>query len=234
MKSAAEFTTFPIVSKLLIICILFTSLSIFSTTRVEAEDYLYVKPSSEVVIRTGKGTEFKIVAMVKDGTSVEFLEEDESYLKVRLANGAEGWMLKRFLSEEPPLSIVVETLRNENSRLSTETTAAAQKTEELSEALIKAQKEVTGLIAERNQFKNDYGRLAKDTADVVKIKQNQKKTAQENSALTDKLFQAEQENDLLNKDKTRHWFLAGAGVFLIGILFGKMPGPSRRKKSSLM
>jgi SH3 domain protein len=234
MKSTAEFTIFPTYSKMLIICLLFTGLPIFSSSRVEAESYLYVKPSSEVVIRTGKGTDFKIVAMVKDGTSVEFIEEDESYMKVRLANGAEGWMLKRFLSREQPLSLLVETLQNANSRLSTETIAAAQKTEELSGALIKAQKEVTGLIAERDQFKNDYEQLAKDTTDVVKIKQNQKKTAQENSALTDKLFQAEQENDALSKDTTLHWFLAGAGVFLIGIIFGKMPGPSRRRKSSLM
>jgi len=216
------------------ICLLLINIpqSTFATTEVNG--FRYVKPSSEVVVRTGKGTDFKVVAMVKDGAKVDFIEEDESYTKVRLSNGVEGWMLKRFLSVEPPLIELVESLRNENNELKSEAATVTQKTEELSNALIKAQKKVTGLITERDQFKSDYNTLAQDTADVQKIKQNQLKTAKENETLSVKLAAAQEKNSGLSKDKTLNWFLAGAGVFLIGILFGKMPGPSRRRKSSLI
>ncbi|MCP3887799.1 MAG: TIGR04211 family SH3 domain-containing protein [Desulfobulbaceae bacterium] len=202
-------------------------------TAVQAEK-LFVKPSSEVVVRTGQGTDYKIIAMVKDGASVEFLEEENSYTKVRLKNGVEGWMLKRFLSSEPPLTEIVETLRGENQAVKEMELQATQKLDEVSSSLEETKSQLETLLAERDKLNNTYQTLLSDTADVVKIKQQQQTTSEENKNLIDKLTLAEEENETLKKDKTMHWFLAGAGVLLLGILLGKMPGPSRRRKSSLM
>ena len=105
-------------SVFLLILTLFLPFStiLFSGTPVLAKTS-YVKPSSEVVVRKGQGIKYKIVAVVKDGVSVKFLEEGDSYAKVRLANGKEGWMLKRFLSDEPPLEQVVASLRTEKEKM---------------------------------------------------------------------------------------------------------------------
>jgi len=83
--------------------------------------------------------EYKVIAMVKDGVSVEFLEEGETYARVRLANGKEGWMLKRFLSDEPPLKDVVASLQREKEKLVQTKTEVAQELKEVSSALARTE-----------------------------------------------------------------------------------------------
>ncbi len=227
VKSLSTKALLPLLSGLILQGVLLAPVT------VQAEK-LFVKPSSEVVVRTGQGTDYKIIAMVKDGASVEFIEEENSYTKVRLKNGVEGWMLKRFLSSEPPLTEIVETLRGENQAVKEMELQATQKLDEVSSSLEETKSQLETLLAERDKLNNTYQTLLSDTADVVKIKQQQQTTSEENKNLIDKLTLAEEENETLKKDKTMHWFLAGAGVLLLGILLGKMPGPSRRRKSSLM
>ena len=64
---------------------------------------LYVKPITEVTVRAGQGTEYRILAMIRDGSKVEVLEENEGWAKIKLTNGQEGWVLRRFLSDQPSL-----------------------------------------------------------------------------------------------------------------------------------
>ncbi|MBU1139665.1 MAG: TIGR04211 family SH3 domain-containing protein [Proteobacteria bacterium] len=194
---------------------------------------LYVKPSSEVVVRRGQGNEYKIIAMVNDGASVEFLEEDESYAKVRLADGKEGWMLKRFLSEDPPLEEVVTALRTEKEEMKQKTNELMQKLEEVSSTLARTETERDSILTERNQLMTQHHALQRDTANVVQTKTDLVKTAKENALLVTELNAVKQENNSLKKNNAIKWFLAGGGVLLIGILFGKVSGQSRRKKSLL-
>lgn len=194
----------------------------------------YVKPSAEVVVRRGKGNEYKIVSMVKDGDSVELLREDEGYALVRLRNGKEGWMLRRFLSTEPPLEDVVASLRAEREKLLEQEKQAAAKLEEFSSDISSLQAQFNEVTAERDLAIQDYQTLKRDTADVVQIKDDMQRVAEENEQLVLKLSVLEQENSKLKKDTAINWFLAGAGVFLGGMIVGRMPRPSRKRKSSLL
>lgn len=194
----------------------------------------YVKPQGEAAVRRGQGNEYKILAMVKEGASVELLEENEGYSFVRLANGIEGWILKRFLSVEPPPVALVDALRKENEELKQKEISSAQKIEELSTALSKARTDLDAIVAERDQIRLDFQTLQRDTADVVKIKNDLEQTAQENSQLVEKLTMLEGENGSLKKDRSINWFLAGGGILLAGILLGRMPGPTRKRRSSLL
>ncbi|MCB2183571.1 MAG: TIGR04211 family SH3 domain-containing protein [Desulfobulbaceae bacterium] len=195
---------------------------------------LYVKPSSEVVVRTGQGNDYKIVAMVKDGASVEFIEEGDDYTKIRLANGKEGWLLKRFLSNEPPLGEIVASLRAEKKEMKQRQTELVRKLEEVTSTLSRTEAERDSVLTERDQIRTSFRTLQQDTSDVVKIKNDRLKTAKENELLLQKLAAVEQENKSLQKDDAIKWFLAGGGVLLLGMLLGMMFGKSRKKKSTLL
>ncbi|BHH86040.1 hypothetical protein LA52FAK_43290 [Desulforhopalus sp. 52FAK] len=205
----------------------------FSFSSASAESF-YVAPSIDVAVRRGQGTEYKIVSMVKSGSRVEFLEEDGFHTKIRLPSGKEGWMLSRFLSPDPPLDQVVDRLQLENDKLKEESATAIEKINELNLVLQKTQEELEVLRSEREKLGQDYDTLQKDTADVVQIKENLEKTAEENSTLMGKLVQVEEQYNSLSKDNKMYWFLAGAGVLFAGVILGKMPSPSRRRKSSLL
>jgi SH3 domain protein len=217
----------------LLVLTFFVGTMVFTCITVLA-DSLYVAPSAEIAIRRGQGTEYKIVAMVKDGSKVEVIEESEFYKKVRTSSGREGWVLSRFLSPEPPLDSVVEKLREEKRAWEEQSTTVNQKIKELTLALNTTQEELNNLRREREELGHDYETLQRDTADVVQIKQDLDRTAGENATLIEKLAVVEEQYNALKKDSTMYWFLAGAGVLIVGILLGKMPGPSRRRKSSLL
>ncbi|MEA3467836.1 MAG: TIGR04211 family SH3 domain-containing protein [Thermodesulfobacteriota bacterium] len=206
---------------------------LFCGTAVLARTY-YVQPSSEVVVRTGQGNSFKIIAMVKNGASVEFLEADGDYAKVRLANGKKGWMLKRFLSEEPPLKEIVVSLRAEKEEMKQKEIKTEQKFEAISSTLTQTEKELDSTLEERNQIRADYQTLQENTANVIQIKNNLQKTAKENKMLAEKLALMEQESENLKNDTALKWFLAGGGVLLIGIIIGRVTSRSRRRKPSLL
>ncbi len=205
----------------------------FQADSVEAET-LYVQPSTEVVVRRGQGNDYKIVGIVKDGTAVELLEESDSYSLVRLDNGKEGWMLKRFLSSDRPLADLVSSLKIEMAHLQEKEMLATQAMQNLEDELAETKAELNTSIGERDLIRNDFDALRRDTADVVKIKDDLQKTLDENSQLAEKLAVIESENTSLKKDKAVNWFLAGAGVLFAGVLMGRLPKPTRRRKSSLL
>jgi len=194
----------------------------------------YVKPSDEAVVRTGQGTQYKIVSVVKEGDKVELLEEDDGYALVKLENGAQGWIVRRYLHRDPPLDMVVAQLREEKDELLKKDQESSRTIEEISTLLSTTRTDLDMLVAERDKIAADYQKLQRDTADVIKIKNDMQKTAEENRKLAEKITVLETENTSMKKDRTINWFLAGGGVLFFGILLGKMPGPSRRRKPSLL
>ncbi|SHO49576.1 SH3 domain protein [Desulfopila aestuarii DSM 18488] len=217
--------TMPIV--MILFLVLFCADNTMAVTR-------YVKPSGEAVVRTGQGNQYKIVGVVKEGNSVEMVEENEDYALVRLSNGVEGWMLRRFLKNEPPLDALVDQLRKEKEVLQQKETEATLKIEEMTTMLETARTDLDMLVAERDKVVTDFQTLQRDTADVMKIRNDMQKTAEENRQLVEKIVVLEAENNQMKKDRTVNWFLAGGGVLVFGIALGKMPSPSRRRKSSLL
>lgn len=214
---------------------LFISLStvIFSATEVVAESR-YVIPSAEVVLRSGAGREYKVISVVKDGDSVDFLKADGPYALVRLANGKEGWMLHRYLSTDPPLAEVVASLRAENEQLKQKELELTQKLNELSANLSKSETELNSIVSQKKQISENYNILQQDTADVIKIKEGRLQAVQQNEILTEEIAALQVENDRLNKDKSISWFMAGGGVLLAGVFLGRLLNTSRRRKPSLI
>ncbi len=194
----------------------------------------YVKPTAEIPVRRGQGNEFKIIAMVKDGSTVELVQVTEDYAKVLLPNGKEGWMLKRFLSNEPPMDKLVEQLKEQAAQAVSQEEQARSDAEQLGKRLIGVEEELRNTIIQRDQLDDSYSRLEADTADVVKIKEDMARVSEENRELKSALTSVAEENDKLKKNAAVNWFLAGAGVLLVGMFLGKITSKSRKRKPSLL
>ena len=194
---------------------------------------MYVKPSTEVPIRSGQGTEYKILSVVPDGLRVEILEEDDPWVKVRTEGGTEGWMLARYLSSTPPLSEVVASLRTEKTELAERSEELTHQLDELSIAHSQCSKELNACIIARDDILSRYEMLQEDTADVTGIKKQLAEAREDAREIRDKLTSVQQANANLRKTIGLKWFLAGGGVLLTGWILGLLFGKSRGKKSSL-
>lgn len=234
MKPDNRFTLFC----LLVSSFLLTAISAGSET-------LYVKPSSEITMRRGQGTDFKIIAVIRDGTPVELLASADDWAQVRLQSGKQGWVLKRFLSEEPPLGEQVQQLQREKQVLSQTTQSLKQRLDalvaerdeiegRLSDEKEQVERELNECVVERTTINDRFLQLQEDTADVIQTKNDLDQAQGRVADLDQQLSLLEEQTKRLRKTETLKWFLAGGGVFFGGWLIGMISRRSRKKRSSLL
>jgi len=211
---------------------------ILSTTLVMisavAGEVRFVRPSIEVPVRRGQGTEYKILRLVKSGDQVVLLEEGDAWARVQLKNGTKGWMPKRFLAvDAPPFKLVQilraenETLKQKNSELDTELT-------ELKGLHSDTGTELSTCIAQRDTAQAEYQQLRIDTADVIAIQEEMAATKKEIESIRAVLADVEQQNKDLKRKTAVTWFLAGGGMILIGWIIGLITCRSKKRRPSLL
>ncbi len=184
-------------------------------------------------MRTGTSTRHQITQLIKSGTPLEILESDEEsgYSNVRLPNGKEGWVLSRFLINEPGAR---EQLKEARRQLD------SMKGGQLRNDLSRLSKENRELKNKLTSFRNSNRKLENEIAHVRRVSASAMEIDRENQDLEGQLqdlqtrFQTmEQENASLRGSSARDWFLVGAGVLFAGILLGFIiPKIRWTKKSS--
>lgn len=221
-----------VLSRLFVACTV--ALLVLSATLNAAAQILYVKPSSEITLRRGQGTDFKIIAVVRDGTAVEILSEENDWAQVRLPDGKEGWVLRRYLSETPPLGQQLEQLEQEKAALTSTSEALQQRLDETTAEKDRIDREYQLCLAEHSDISDKYLTLQSDTADVIQTKENLTQAEARLVDLQAQLTAVQQKNAGLAKSQTLKWFLAGGGVLFLGWIIGLFSGRSRKKRSSLL
>lgn len=195
----------------------------------------YVSDELIITMRRGEGDQFKILKMLKAGTPLEILQEGtEGYLFVRTEDGTEGWVKKQFITSETPKPIVIARLEKERERLREQVNRLEARQTELTTELENARKgrsEVDAGFAdlqkELDKVKAAYADLQAKAANVVELAAERDRLDAINSKLSGEVEQLRQENENMLYTGAVKWFVAGGGVFLVGMILGKL---SRKKK----
>ncbi len=220
---------------ILIIGILFSA---FGTAFVDIQTSYaavqYIKPSAEIPIRRGQGSDYKIVAIVTYGAMVEIIQENAEWTKVRLKNGKEGWTLKRYLTSSPPLDKQVEVLQQEKKDLADKTTELQFRLDEVILANSQIEQDLTACIGERDAITEKYATLERDTADVVQTNKALDEAQFTIDDLNSQLATIQIENAVLKKSDSIKWFLVGSGVLLTGWFLGRFARRPSKKRRSLL
>jgi len=205
---------------LLCVLVLLTALTGISNAKT-----LYVLDSLIITVRTGPGTDYKIIANLKTGNKVEQLKQNGNWSLVKFSRDREGWVLSQYLKETPPSFILVEKLESES---------------ENDKKLIRQLKQKnTDLVKQDNTIRNQLAKANKSYEDIkegakgyLSLKKEHEKTKKK----LDELMKSSQENYIKNKvlqDVLKiKWFVAGSGATLGGWLIGFIMGRSGRKKKS--
>lgn len=210
---AAAFSPFlPLVLSLLMTLLAVTSSAAADTTLVANE--------AEVPIRSGQGTEYKIISLLQNGETVTSLEEDGYWIKVRTARGREGWALKRYLSLPQSIDDAFSLATDTGEQARETSSAAEQKPETIHPEAV--------LLSENS------APLQPEQATPSLAEQQLAEAGKELEELRDKLALVTLENKELQKNDRIQWFLTGGGVLLIGWIIGLITSRSRRRKPSLL
>jgi SH3 domain protein len=202
--------------RLIVLCLL-----AFTATVADAQTR-YVSDRLEITLRSGTSTQHSIVRMLPSGTRLEVLETDAAagYSRVRTADGVEGWVLTRYLMDQPAareqVAAAVNRVENLNAR-EAELTAQVASLGAERDAL---QAERDGLRAELEEVSAELERIRRVSASAVELDKA-------NRELRTRLAAAEQSGDglraelsELKRNTQRDWFLAGAGVLIAGLVLG--------------
>jgi SH3 domain protein len=204
----------------------------------------YVSDELVITMRSGKGSEYRIIKSLTSGTPVEVLGEEGDYLMVR-TGGEEGWVLKQYITSETPKAKVIAGLREEIDRLKAtaqelrskrdsiqaELNAASQshasEVREIEKEARESRDETSRTARELERVKSKYEAFLEESKDVVALAQERDRLREENEKLQSTGDRLAQENERLRRTGIIKWFLAGAGVFFVGWIVGKA---SRKKR----
>jgi SH3 domain protein len=158
--------------------------------------------------------------MAESGNAVEILKAGEEWSLVRLGNGAEGYLLSRYLTAAPPARFRLDQLQEKNKTLSTQAASLIEENnrlkaenEKLTAAVSAGQKEYAALHGEFDAFRQEAADVTalKSKSDMLEAELEQKKR---------EVAQLESRPLAILENENLYWFLAGAAVLLAGFLAG--------------
>ncbi len=195
----------------------------------------YVTDEFEVTMRSGPSTQNAILRMLPSGTTVEVVDADEEtgYTTIKTASGIEGFVLSRFLMNQPAARDQLAGMRQQVSNL-------RQRNQELAAREKKATASRDELRQERDSLLKGNENKDTELANIRRVSANAIDINSQNQELQTKLqtmnhrLQAQTSEIQELKDKSnRDWFMAGAAVLIGGILLGLiLPKLRMRRRSS--
>lgn len=212
---------FPGILSGVLVILLFAAGGLHAQTR-------YVSDRMEITLRSGPGTQFKILELLTSGQAVQVLDAGPEWSRVRVGQDAEGWVLNRYLMDQPTARIQLErmerrhrTLTERAAALEAENAQLKARNTQLSEALAAEEKE-------SEQLRQSYEQLKADSAEFLSLQERYQKNAAALESRTERISQLEESLATLERNHAIRWFLAGGGLLLVGFLVGVR---SRKKRS---
>lgn len=207
--------------------LLLTTLSAFGQTRFISDDI-------PIELRAGPSLEYRILRYLSAGVRLEALEtnEDESYTHVRLGDDTDGWVLSRYLIEEP---IARDRLAAAERNLA----AAQTRAEELEAQVAALTEELTTARGRLDSMQSTNSEVTTELQDIRRASANAIALRDQNEELRLRLGEADQrinrltmDNTELQSDSRQRWFMVGGGVLFGGFLIGLIaPSFKRRRRS---
>jgi SH3 domain protein len=182
----------------------------------------WVSDEFEITLRSGPSTSNAIQVMLKSGTELEVLERDSEtgYSRVRTSGGTEGWVLTRYLMNEP-------AARQQLARLTSQLSSEASRGSSLNSQLATVRSEFDATTSqletverEKSDLEEELAEIKRTAANVLSINNQNKQLREQLAAEEIRVATLEQENRALSSQTTRYWFMSGALVLVIGMALG--------------
>ena len=189
-------------------------------------DTQYVSDMLVLTIRDNPDKDANILGNLKTADPVEILEAGDRFMRIRTKEGLEGWVQKNFITADKPKAIIIKEMKNEISQLKSKLEEFENNRDaDLNEIRASSQDDKLKI----KQFTEKYNNLLKESkTKTATLTGERDKLKAINTELNIEVDNLKQDLNSHPKTKRLQFFLAGAGVLLLGFLLGLS---SKRKKS---
>ncbi len=207
----------------------FTGILLFFFSSPILAETLYVSDVLKLTVRTGEGQDYKIIAVIQSGQTVDVLQREDEWALVRLDDGKEGWVLTRYLTSRITNNVKLRWLQKKHKALTVQTATLLEENTKLKEENKKFKTDLNKTQNRAKELNISYEALKTESADYIKLKSKYTKAASQLAEYAEKSELLEKELTKLEFRRTIRWFLAGASVLLIGFLIGFSARRQRRR-----
>jgi SH3 domain protein len=190
---------------------------------------MYVSDVLKLMVRADKGTSEKIIAIIQSGQTVEVLQPEDEWALVQLDDGKEGWVLTRYLTSKITNNVKLQWLQKKHKTLTVQAATLLEGNTKLKEENKEFKSELNKVQKKAEELKLSYETLKTESADYIKLKSKYTKAVSQLDEFTEKSELLEKALTKLEFRRTIRWFLAGAGVLLLGFLIGFSTRRQRRR-----
>jgi len=194
----------------------------------------YVIDVLYITLRDSSKEDATVLRALKSGTKLEVLEVGaDGYSRVKTEKGEEGWAKTKYLTDEPVAILRVESLQAKNDSLVAEIQALKEKSSLAKRKVKEAEKERKRLESKSQKLQSENSRMKSMSAHPMELAKENEALSTKNAAMESELKELREEKDLNFNSKSRDWFIAGAGVVILGVVIGLiLPSIRWRKRNS--
>ena len=185
-----------------------------------AQSFVYITDQVDIPMRAEKTFGDNILRSLSSGSKLAILQATEDgWTQVKFESST-GWIISRYLSNNPPARVRLEKLRqtyNANKLLIAK--LAKRKTELESE--VKALKvKNTKLSIQTSKSKAEKEHIEQVYKDALKLEHANEKFITANLQLKTEIQLLKNNNTATEESSSRNWFFTGSIVLFFGILIG--------------
>ncbi|MCZ6500831.1 MAG: TIGR04211 family SH3 domain-containing protein [Gammaproteobacteria bacterium] len=196
---------------------------------------VYVTDEFEVTMRSGPSTQNAILRMLASGTTVEVVEADEEtgYTTIKTASGIEGYVLSRFLMNQPAARDQLAGMRQQVSNLRQRNQELAAREKKATASRDELRQERDSLLKGNENKDTELANIRRVSANAIDINSQNQELQTTLQTMNHRLQAQTSEIQELKDGRNRDWFMAGAAVLIGGILLGLiLPKLRMRRRSS--
>lgn len=231
--------------RLLTLVILFTAISGPTASLAETR---YVSDLLVISLRQEPSRTGSLIGHLRTGDALDVLATTEDgYIMVRTSQGDEGWVAKRYTTDELPKAQLIKKLKHEIANLGEKKKKQLEEIASLNTALNEAQDQLTNLEKQLHEMADveqqasnkvaaaeaKYTDLLEKSKGVNEVYAERDSLLEQQGSMQQKIAFLEAENQDLVQTGRILWFLAGFGVFLVGWLMGRAGRRVRHSSLSL-
>lgn len=207
---------------------------LFTAASVAAQGTQYIRDELYVPLRSGQGTQYRILNTVRSGAALTVLETnaDSGWSRVRTRSGQEGWVENQYLTPQPIAAQRLKQAEAELDRLRTANSDLHEQLQALNEAHEASSNEMSRLDREHREVMTELEQLQEISANTVKIDRDNKELLQTNEMLRNQLEVLQTDNQRLRDSSENEAFLNGAIAVVIGVMIALVVPRLRPKKRS--
>ncbi len=216
-------------SKILVLILL----SLILGAAAGAAETKYVSENLTITLRTGPGTDRKIIAFPAAGRALEVLTPGEEYTEVQMSNGKQGWVLTRYLTDNEPAYLLLERLQNKYDKV-------MQKYETLQQRASQLNTDGQGLASDLSKTQKALDELTlahetlkKESQDFLKLKAKHEKSLKEATDAQTRADQLDKELQQLYSSEINTGLLYGGGLIVLGFITGFIVKRPKRRSPLL-